>query len=116
MTESQDAFDELLATLREVGDRFAGDEWGLTDPGDVAEGLRVIVHHLATAVETQFEQDAAHPTFREIVTPWRKALGDNADARYHDAVVHPGHGPDTTIGRERQTNPFVLEYVLRSRT
>ena len=28
-----------------------------------------------------------------------------------DAIVHPGHGPDTTIGRERQTNPFVLEYV-----
>ena len=26
------------------------------------------------------------------------------------AVVHPGHGPDTTIGRERTTNPFVLEY------
>lgn len=89
MTESQDAFDELLGTLAEVGDRFAGEEWGLTDPTDVAEGLRVIVHHLATAVETQFEQDAAHPTFREIVTPWRKALGDNADARYHDAVVDP---------------------------
>jgi len=88
-TDSQDAFAELLATLREVGDRYAGDEWGLTDPGDIAEGLRVVVHHLATAVETQFEQDAAHPTFREIVTPWRKALGDNADARYHDAVVHP---------------------------
>ena len=27
------------------------------------------------------------------------------------AVVHPGHGPDTTIGRERTTNPFVLEYL-----
>jgi len=26
------------------------------------------------------------------------------------AIVHPGHGPDTTIGRERTTNPFVLEY------
>ncbi len=25
-------------------------------------------------------------------------------------VVHPGHGPDTTIGRERTTNPFVLEH------
>jgi len=24
-----------------------------------------------------------------------------------DAIVHPGHGPDTTIGRERQTNPFL---------
>jgi hydroxyacylglutathione hydrolase len=25
------------------------------------------------------------------------------------AVVHPGHGPDTTIGRERRTNPFLKE-------
>ena len=28
-----------------------------------------------------------------------------------DAVVHPGHGPDTTIRRERETNPFVVEYL-----
>lgn len=27
------------------------------------------------------------------------------------SVVHPGHGPDTTIERERTTNPFVLEYL-----
>ena len=25
-----------------------------------------------------------------------------------DAVVHSGHGPDTTIGRERSTNPFLV--------
>jgi glyoxylase-like metal-dependent hydrolase (beta-lactamase superfamily II) len=31
------------------------------------------------------------------------------------AVVHPGHGPDTTIGRERTGNPFVLEYLDRRR-
>ena len=24
-----------------------------------------------------------------------------------ETVVHPGHGPDTTIGRERRMNPFV---------
>ena len=24
-----------------------------------------------------------------------------------ETVVHPGHGPATTIGRERATNPFV---------
>lgn len=88
MSESQAAFAELLANLREVGDRFAGGEWGLSDPVDVAEGLRVVVHHLGTAIETQFEDDAARPAFRPIVTPWRKALGDNADARYHDARVH----------------------------
>jgi len=25
-----------------------------------------------------------------------------------DAIVHPGHGPDTTIGDERRTNPFLV--------
>ena len=23
-----------------------------------------------------------------------------------ETIVHPGHGPDTTIGRERKVNPF----------
>jgi hydroxyacylglutathione hydrolase len=30
-----------------------------------------------------------------------------------EAVVHPGHGPDTTIGHERRTNPFLLEWAAR---
>ena len=30
-----------------------------------------------------------------------------------DARVRPGHGPDTTIGRERMTNPFLLEWAVR---
>ena len=34
------------------------------------------------------------------------ALGD-------ESIVHPGHGPDTTIRRERTTNPYVLEYFDR---
>lgn len=25
-----------------------------------------------------------------------------------DTAVHPGHGPDTTIGAERRTNPFLI--------
>ena len=32
-----------------------------------------------------------------------------------DARVRPGHGPDTTIGRERQTNPFLLEWAEKAR-
>jgi len=28
-----------------------------------------------------------------------------------DSIVYSGHGPETTIGRERATNPFVLEYL-----
>lgn len=29
-----------------------------------------------------------------------------------DTVVHPGHGPDTTIGRERATNPFLQDLAV----
>lgn len=32
-----------------------------------------------------------------------------------DAIVHPGHGPDTTIRRERASNPFVVEYLAARR-
>jgi hypothetical protein len=89
MAASREAFNELLATLAEVADRFAGAEWGIGSPDDEAEALRVVLHQVATGLETQFEDDPARPVFREIVTPWRKVLGDNPDARYHDTVVHP---------------------------
>jgi glyoxylase-like metal-dependent hydrolase (beta-lactamase superfamily II) len=28
-----------------------------------------------------------------------------------ESIVYSGHGPETTIGQERATNPFVLEYL-----
>ena len=31
-----------------------------------------------------------------------------------DSIDYSGHGPETTIGREKATNPFVLEYLARS--
>ena len=48
-----------------------------------------------------------HEVLMRSITGVLFALGDAA-------TVHPGHGPDTTIGRERQTNPFVLEYFSRN--
>jgi glyoxylase-like metal-dependent hydrolase (beta-lactamase superfamily II) len=44
-----------------------------------------------------------YQTLMRSITEVLFALGD-------DSVVHPGHGPDTTIGRERASNPFVLQY------
>ena len=37
------------------------------------------------------------------------SLGDGS-------LVHPGHGADTTIARERKANPFVLEYLATKST
>ena len=46
------------------------------------------------------EYDVLMRSITEVLFP----LGDAA-------IVHPGHGPDTTIARERASNPFVLEYL-----
>jgi glyoxylase-like metal-dependent hydrolase (beta-lactamase superfamily II) len=32
-----------------------------------------------------------------------------------ESIVHSGHGPETTIGREKATNPFVREYLAGRR-
>lgn len=50
-----------------------------------------------------------YATLMRSITEVLFPLGD-------EAVVHPGHGPDTTIRRERETNPFVLEYLASRRS
>jgi hydroxyacylglutathione hydrolase len=42
--------------------------------------------------------------YATLLTSIRRVLFSFGD----DAVVHPGHGPDTTIGHERRTNPFLV--------
>ena len=39
-----------------------------------------------------------------LIASIRNVLFSFGDA----AIVHPGHGPDTTIGHERRTNPFLV--------
>ena len=43
------------------------------------------------------DHDILIASIRNVLLP----LGD-------DAIVHSGHGPDTTIGKERRTNPFLV--------
>ena len=40
-----------------------------------------------------------------------KAITEKLFAFPDESIVYSGHGPETTIGRERKTNPFVLEYL-----
>jgi hydroxyacylglutathione hydrolase len=44
-----------------------------------------------------------------------KAITEVLFAFPDESVVFSGHGPETTIGRERATNPFVLEYLASRR-
>ncbi len=98
-TAAQAAFEELLDTMREAANRFAGPEWGLVAPDDIAGGLRVLANLLEGGLVGHFDDDPRQPVFRQIVTSTRKSLGDNADAIYFDAAVSPD-----------------LAYVVRGRT
>src|SRR3954449_12239335 len=91
MSESRAAFDQLLETLREAADRYAGPEWGLATPNDTAGGLRALANLLEGGLVGHFEDDPRQPVFRQIVTSTRKSMGDNADAIYFDAWVSPEH-------------------------
>ena len=45
--------------------------------------------------------------FRTLMASMRNQVMTLPD----DTRVLPGHGPETTIGRERTVNPFILEYL-----
>jgi hydroxyacylglutathione hydrolase len=47
-----------------------------------------------------------YETLMRSITRVLLPLGD-------DATVYPGHGPDTTIGRERRKNEFLKEWAAR---
>ena len=90
-SKSRDAFEALLDVLREASDRFAGDEWGIAEPDDVAGALRLVANLLEGGLVGHFDDDPRQPVFRQIVTSTRKSLGDNADAIYFDAPVSAQH-------------------------
>ena len=88
-SKSRTALHELIDTLREIDERFLGEEWLMGSPEDVAEGVRAVLHLLQGGLVGWFEEDPAHPSFRRIVTPTRKFTGDNADAVYYESAVRP---------------------------
>jgi hypothetical protein len=90
-TESRTALRELIALLQEIDERWSGPEWNLHSEEDVVGSHRALMHILEAALVGYFEQDAANPDFRRIVTPSRKLTGDNSDAIYFDAPLSGAH-------------------------
>lgn len=85
-----EVFDDLIAALTEIRDRYVLDTDRFTDPLDIVEGYRYVGQALAGASEMFFEADPDHPRFISIVSPERKLQGDNPDAIYHFARVRGG--------------------------
>ena len=88
---SRSALRELIDLLEEVDRRWSSEEWNLFSEEDIAGSHRALIHILEAALVGYFEFDEGNPDFRRIVTPSRKLTGDNSDAIYFDAPVHPAN-------------------------
>jgi len=92
--ETTAAVRELIEVLQGLEARFLGaeaDDAGraLTDHQSVLEGYKWMFSILQVAMDTQVWGDPANPRFVEIVGPYKKWGGDNADAFYVFAPLDP---------------------------
>jgi hypothetical protein len=94
-TETETAFTELLdtvaATQRRMVEQLADDET------TILEAHKWILSILQVAAEVNLWADTARPRFVEIVGPYKKWGGDNADAFYCYAPVDPARTYRVTV-------------------
>jgi len=83
------AFHELLATLRAYERKFLWRRF-LRGDNELAEGYKATLDLLSLALDCYLDDAPERPRFVQIVSPWRKLGGDNADALYYFAPLSPG--------------------------
>jgi hypothetical protein len=88
-SETAVVFAELLAELGEQHRRLVEQLSGPGDEQSLLEAHKWILSILQVAADVHVWADSAHPRFIEIVGPYKKWGGDNADAFYCFAPVDP---------------------------
>ena len=88
-TQTAEVFAELLTELGDQQRRLVEQLSGPGDEQTLLEAHKWLLSILQVATDTQVWADAAHPRFVEIVGPYKKWGGDNADAYYQHAPLDP---------------------------
>jgi hypothetical protein len=88
-SETELAFTELLEEVGALHRRLVEQLSGPGDEQSLLEAHRWVLSILQVATDTQVWADAARPRFVDIVGPYKKWGGDNADAFYCFAPVDP---------------------------
>lgn len=88
--ELQRAYSDLLGELKAIEERLRTITPPLDEP-DIVEGYRWIFSLLSAAVDVYVWADTGRPRFTDIVGPYRKWGGDNADAYYQVTALNPAH-------------------------
>lgn len=96
-TQTEQVFAELLAELGELQRRLVGQIAPTGDEQTLLEAHKWILSILQVAADVQIWADPARPRFVEIVGPYKKWGGDNADAFYRFAPIDPGRTYRVTV-------------------
>ncbi len=87
--ETAKAFHELLETVREREAAFRDGERAVSGEASLLEGYKWAFSILRVGLDAFVWADVARPRFVDIVGPYTKWGGDNADAFYQYAPVDP---------------------------
>lgn len=80
----------------------------LHTPGHTPGGISLVIDKMVFVGDTLFcgsigRTDLPGGSYRQLMD----SIGDKLLAKGDDFVVYPGHGPSSTIGQERENNPFL---------
>jgi hypothetical protein len=87
--ETTKAFNELLQLLGGLDSRFLVGDRAVQDDQSILEGYKWIFSILHVAFDAYVWADRDRPRFVDIVGPYKKWGGDNADAFYQYAPIDP---------------------------
>src|SRR6516164_4349016 len=87
--ETEAAFAELVEELKVLQQRLVGALSGPDDEASLLEAHRWILSILQVATDVYVWADSDRPRFIDIVGPYKKWGGDNADAFYCFAPIDP---------------------------
>ncbi|MBV9410602.1 MAG: hypothetical protein JO148_03325, partial [Acidimicrobiia bacterium] len=82
-------FNELIDELQALEERIVSGPNTPLDDQSVLEGYKWIFSILAVGLDAYVWADPGRPRFVDIVGPYRKWGGDNADAFYQYAPIDP---------------------------
>lgn len=90
-SELRGGFGDLLTTLHTIDEEYLSAQRHITSADDIADGYRMVLHALQSAVDLFLESDPARPQFKRLISPNRKHTGDNPDVIYYHARINGEH-------------------------
>ena len=90
ISQTEQAFSELLTTMQAKAALFHDPRWGLRTDDTFAEGQLMLLHMLNHSLDVHLGADPERPVFQSWMAPNKKLLGDNPSAVYYDAQVDAG--------------------------